>query len=178
MLWLSCFDWVGQRNVGPAHEEVTLPTFCLFVRCCCCFCHVNSSPHFVRNVWKVGLSRVALTCVVGVRKGWKRELGRETAREEGGRKQWLACRRSPPLSALTRPNSPFPLPFQRREATAGFPAAPRGTNGVASRKISPVLRLYGLHQFGKNYSITSKQRMVWRGFEPIFSTSWRLLDEV
>ena len=89
---------------------MTLPTFCLFVRCCCCFCHVNSSPHFVRNVWKVGLSRVALTCVVGVRKGWKRELGRETAREEGGRKQWLACRRSPPLSALTRPNSPFPLP--------------------------------------------------------------------
>ena len=92
------------------------PTYFLFVCCCCCwfFCHVNSSPHFVRNVWKVGLSRIALTCLAGVRKGRGRELGRETAREGGGRKQWLACRRSPPPSALARPNPLLTPPRQRR----------------------------------------------------------------
>ena len=140
---------------------MTLPTFCLFVRCCCCFCHVNSSPHFVRNVWKVGLSRVALTCVVGVRKGWKRELGRETAREEGGRKQWLACR-LPLLFPLSRAQiPPSPSPFNAARPPLVSPPRPgEPVVAMASRKISPVLRLYGLHQFGKNYSITSKQRMV------------------
>ena len=56
---------------------------------------------------------------------------------------------------------PSPSPFNAARPPLVSPPRPgEPVVAMASRKISPVLRLYGLHQFGKNYSITSKQRMV------------------